>query len=52
MPGLLDLLNSDLGKTIVSGIAGQTGQGRALREGCQGSATGQTRLRRNGRERG
>jgi hypothetical protein len=26
MAGLLDLLNSDLGKTIVSGVAGQTGQ--------------------------
>jgi len=26
MSGILDLLNSDLGKTIVSGVAGQTGQ--------------------------
>ena len=26
MAGILDLLNSDLGKTIVSGVAGQTGQ--------------------------
>ena len=26
MAGILDLLNSDLGKTIISGVAGQTGQ--------------------------
>jgi len=26
MTGILDLLNSDLGKTIISGVAGQTGQ--------------------------
>ncbi len=26
MSGILDLLNSDLGKTIISGVAGQTGQ--------------------------
>jgi hypothetical protein len=26
MPGILDLLNSDLGKTIISGVSGQTGQ--------------------------
>jgi hypothetical protein len=26
MSGILDLLNSDLGKTIVSGVSGQTGQ--------------------------
>ena len=26
MSGILDLLNSDLGKTIVNGVAGQTGQ--------------------------
>lgn len=26
MSGILDLLNSDLGKTLVSGVAGQTGQ--------------------------
>ncbi len=28
MAGILDLLNSDLGKTIISGVAGQTGQDR------------------------
>ena len=26
MAGILDLLNSDLGKTIISGVSGQTGQ--------------------------
>ena len=26
MSGILDLLNSDLGKTIISGVAGQSGQ--------------------------
>ncbi len=26
MSGILDLLNSDLGKTIVNGVASQTGQ--------------------------
>ena len=26
MAGILDLLGSDLGKTIISGVAGQTGQ--------------------------
>ena len=26
MPGILDLLNSDLGKTIISGVSNQTGQ--------------------------
>ena len=26
MSGILDLLNSDLGKTLISGVAGQTGQ--------------------------
>jgi hypothetical protein len=26
MSGILDLLNSDIGKTIISGVAGQTGQ--------------------------
>ncbi len=26
MSGILDLLNSDLGKSIISGVAGQTGQ--------------------------
>ena len=26
MSGILDLLNSDLGKTIISGVAGSTGQ--------------------------
>lgn len=26
MTGILDLLNSDIGKTIISGVAGQTGQ--------------------------
>jgi hypothetical protein len=29
MSGILDLLNSDLGKTIVSGVSGQTGQSAA-----------------------
>ena len=28
MAGILDLLNSDLGKTIVNGVAGQTGQSK------------------------
>ena len=26
MAGILDVLNSDLGKTIISGVSGQTGQ--------------------------
>ena len=29
MSGILDLLNSDLGKTIISGVAGQTGQDKS-----------------------
>ncbi len=29
MSGILDLLNSDLGKTIISGVAGQTGQNKS-----------------------
>lgn len=29
MPGILDVLNSDLGKTIISGVAGQTGQNQS-----------------------
>ena len=33
MAGILDLLNSDLGKTIISGVAGSTGQDQAKTEG-------------------
>ena len=33
MSGILDLLNSDLGKTIISGVAGQTGQDESKTSG-------------------
>ncbi|MEP5340626.1 MAG: DUF937 domain-containing protein [Algibacter sp.] len=33
MAGILDLLNSDLGKTIISGVAGQTGQDESKTSG-------------------
>ncbi len=33
MAGILDLLNSDLGKTIISGVAGSTGQDQNKTEG-------------------
>lgn len=33
MAGILDLLNSDLGKTIISGVAGSTGQDQAKTSG-------------------
>jgi len=33
MAGILDLLNSDLGKNIISGVAGQTGQDESKTSG-------------------